>query len=249
MPGNSLPRRGSPVTPKGSSSPKAVTDLRRAVSDKRASKDPAETKQRSSTLDSKRSSNSSLNESAESLNRQTPSPPVKKPPRIPTGKPSPQTENKSKSDSLPRRTGSNELEGKKPVLPPKPALPAKPPKPPMKPQRNLTTPGEKPNTLPKKTLASIVNGLPTENVNNAETRTTAEVTSGKNVTLKQERVPPARPSPATRVSRHKPTGTKLLEMIEQKLDEEEIDLAQEPYSKQVVFCDNKLQYVGSVGSG
>jgi hypothetical protein len=79
-------------------------------------------------------------------------------------------------------------------------------------------------------------------LNNAETRTTVEVTSGKNVTSPQEgpRVPPARPSPETRVSRHKPSGTKLLEMIEQKLDEEGIDLAQEPYSNQVVFCESLI---------
>lgn len=223
-PGNySTPRHAPPVGPKSS-------DLRRVVSDKRAPKDQVEAKRRStlSNVNSNRSSNSSLNESLESLNRQSPIPPVKKPPRKPLiGKPpiSPQIEKKSPV----QRTGSNELEGKKPVLPPKPALPVKP-KPPGKPKRLAS--GKK--TTDKVPLVSLVNGVSTENLNNAETRTTVEVTSGKNVTSPQEgpRVPPARPSPETRVSRHKPSGTKLLEMIEQKLDEEGIDLAQEPYSNQ-----------------
>jgi hypothetical protein len=235
----STPRKSSPKTPKGSSSPKApVNDLRRVVSDKRGSKEQiAEAKRRSTLPNSNRSSTSSLNESAESPNRQSPTPPVKKP-KIPTGKPSisPQTEKKAKPEVLPKRTGSGEFEGKKPVLPPKPPIPAKPPKPPVKPQNNPQ--GEKSNSLARKTLVSLANGLSNENLNNAGIRTSAEVTSGECVVSQQERprVPPPRPSPETRVSRHKPSGTKLLEMIEQKLNEEGIDLVQEPYSNQVIFC-------------
>ena len=232
----STPRNASPVAPKGSSSPKpVVNDLRRAVSEKRASKEQVETNRRSTLPNSTRSSTSSLNESVENLNKQSPTLPAKKPPRTSSGKPSvplPQTENKPKPGLLPKRSGSNEHEGKKPVLPPKPRLPAKPPKPAAKPQK-VSSEG-KSNSLPKKTLASIANGLSNENVNNAGIQTTAEVTSGENVN--KPRVPPARPSPETRVSRHKPSGTKLLEMIEQKLDEEGIDLVQEPYSNQVIFC-------------
>ena len=231
----SSPRNASPVSPKGSSSPKAaVNDLRRAVSEKRASKEQVETNRRSTLPNSTRSSTSSLNGSVENLNKQSPTPPTKKPSRTPSGKPfvPPPTENKPKPDLLPKRSGSNELEGKKPVLPPKPRLPVKPPKPPAKPQKVSLQ--EKSNSLHKTTLASLANGLSNENVNNAGIQTSAEVTSGENVN--KPRVQPARPSPETRVSRHKPSGTKLLEMIEQKLDEEGIDLVQEPYSNQVIFC-------------
>jgi hypothetical protein len=106
----------------------------------------------------------------------------------------------------------------------------------VKPQNNPQ--GEKSNSLARKTLVSLANGLSNENLNNAGIRTSAEVTSGECVVSQQERprVPPPRPSPETRVSRHKPSGTKLLEMIEQKLNEEGIDLVQEPYSNQVIFC-------------
>ncbi|XP_028412536.1 uncharacterized protein LOC114535420 [Dendronephthya gigantea] len=241
-PGNySRPARPAPaVPPKRSSSGKnAGGDLRRVVSDKRQSKEPPVEGKRRSTLanvESTRSSTSSLNGSSDSLERQSPSPPVKKPPRLLKSKPpiSPQLEKKTKTDSLPRRTNGNEQEGKKPVIPVKPALPAKPVLPP-KPGR--LTPGEKSNSLPKKVpLVSLVNGLAcNENINNdAEVQTKAEVTSESNATSQQERssLPPARPSPETRVSRHKPSGTKLLEMIERKLDDEGIDLVQEPYSNE-----------------
>ena len=225
---------GPQVTPKHA-------DLRRVVSDKRAPREQTEINRRSATLsNSNRSSNSSLNESVESLNRHSPSPPVKKPQRVSARKSPVLSQGERKSDSLPRRSGSNELkaEGSKPALPAKPALlakptlPAKPPKPPVKPQRLI--PGDK----KKVPLVSLVNGSSCDNVNDTETQTPAEVTSETNNMTSQQvrpRVPPARPSPDTRVSRHKPSGTKLLEMIEQKLDQEGIDLVQEPYSGQVGY--------------
>ena len=247
FPGNySTPRPGPQVLSKRTPSPKAAgADLRRAVSDKRTPpREQAETttKRRStlSNVESNRSSSSSLNESMESLNRQSPTLPVKKPPR-------------ASFESKTQRSGSNELEGKKPplpakpVLPPKPAVGAKPPKPPAKPQR-VTAPGEKTGSVPKKVpLVSLVNGLSNENIDNAGARTAVEVTSEEAVTSQQERprIQPPRPSPQTRVSRHKPSGTKLLEMIEQKLDEEGIDLVQEPYSKEVIVFEGKSFLISS----
>lgn len=230
------------MPPKRSSSAKNQGDLRRVVSEKRQSKEPpVETKRRSTlaNVESTRSSTSSLNGSLDSLERQSPSPPVKKPPRVPKGKPpiSPQVEKKTKTDSLPKQTGGNQQEGKKPAIPVKPALPVRPVLPP-KPGKSL-----KSNSLRKKVpLVSYVNGVASsENINNA-VQTKAEVTSESNVMSQQGRssVPPARPSPETRVSRHKPRGTKLLEIIERKLDDEGIDLSQEPYSNEVLIIDTSI---------
>ncbi|XP_046849439.1 SAM and SH3 domain-containing protein 1-like [Xenia sp. Carnegie-2017] len=87
------------------------------------------------------------------------------------------------------------------------------------------------NSLPRNApLRSIANGNLIEDATQ-DTRTKGEVTS-QILTSRQARKVPPKPSPATRVSRHKPSGAKLLEMIEKKLEEEGIDLLQDPYTNQ-----------------
>lgn len=191
-----------------------------------------------------------------------PNPPVppRKPPKLPPNKPS---ISQIKRNSIESQEDShvNVSEGKKssslngqdsnkPMVPDRPTLPGKPallPKPPaklnLKPNISEKPPvGERGDKITnnrqneKREDVSLINGTDNENYDHAFTKTSTkgETTSQEKVGKVKSRVPPRRPSPLTRVSRNKPQGPDLLEMIENKLTDEGIDLTHEPYTGQVM---------------
>ena len=135
----------------------------------------------------------------------------------------------------------------KPKIPERPPISGKPPLLPRPTALKLNSPGKtepdkSTNDFEKKVNVPLVNG--TDNDNHLVMSTKGEVTAEEKVA---KRTPPRRPSPLTRLSRYKPLGgPTLLEMIEQKLTEESINLAQEPYTRVEVMVSRQMRSRRSV---
>lgn len=207
--------------------------------------------QGSSPADDRISENSSEeNRTTEELpiapeNNSPPIPP-KRPPKLPPNKPTllshvQNTAPKPKEDPTmvdispeKENPSSQNRPGYKPKIPERPPISTKPPLLPRPTSLKVHSPGKKDkstNDCEKKTNIPLVNG--TDNENHLAISTKCEVTAEEKVAM---RIPPRRPSPLTRLPRNKLSyvGPTLLEMIEEKLTEECIDLAHEPYTVKVM---------------